>query len=137
MLDIGWQELLVIAVVALVVIGPKDLPKAIKAVTAMMRKARGLAREFQNGIDDMMREAELDEMKRQVDSIRKLDLKDTLRDSVDPTGTLTEDFNPADFARELKDRREGGPEAKPPAAEAAPGAGGKAGAHEPSAKSGA
>ena len=60
MFDIGWQELLLIAVVALVVIGPKDLPKVLKTVMAGMGKLRHMAQEFRSGIDEVIREAEID-----------------------------------------------------------------------------
>src|SRR4029450_13815034 len=60
MLDIGWSEMLIIGVVALVVIGPKELPGALKTFAYWMKQARKLAREFQSGVDDMIRQAELD-----------------------------------------------------------------------------
>ncbi|WP_255542793.1 Sec-independent protein translocase protein TatB [Azospirillum sp. INR13] len=66
MFDIAWSELMVIAVIALVVIGPKDLPKAIFTLGKWVRKARGVAREFQTHIDDMMRETELDELRKEA-----------------------------------------------------------------------
>lgn len=66
MFDIGWQELFIVAVLALIVVGPKDLPKTIKAVMGWVRKARSMAREFQSGVDDMVREAELDDVKKQL-----------------------------------------------------------------------
>jgi sec-independent protein translocase protein TatB len=65
MFDIGWSELLVIGIVALVVIGPKDLPQAFRVVGQWVSKARGLAREFQSHVDDMMREADVQDMKRE------------------------------------------------------------------------
>jgi sec-independent protein translocase protein TatB len=64
MLDIGSFELLVIAVVALLVIGPKDLPRVMRTVGHWMGRARGAARHFRSGIDAMIREAELEEMER-------------------------------------------------------------------------
>ena len=64
MFDIGYTELLVIAVVALVVIGPKDLPKVMRTVGQWVGRARGMARHFRSGIDTMMREAELEEMEK-------------------------------------------------------------------------
>lgn len=64
MFDVAPTELLLLAVVALVVIGPKDLPKAMRVVGKFMGKARGMARHFRSGFDTMMREAELEEMEK-------------------------------------------------------------------------
>ena len=64
MFDIGYTELLAIAVVALVVIGPKDLPRVMRTVGTWVGRARGMARHFRSGIDTMMREAELEEMEK-------------------------------------------------------------------------
>jgi len=64
MFDIGYSELLLIAVVALIVIGPKDLPNVMRTVGKWVGKARGMARHFRSGIDTMMREAELEEMEK-------------------------------------------------------------------------
>jgi sec-independent protein translocase protein TatB len=64
MFDIGYTELLVIAIVALVVIGPKDLPRVMRTVGHWVGRARGMARHFRSGIDTMMREAELEEMEK-------------------------------------------------------------------------
>ena len=62
MFDIAPTELLIVAIVALVVIGPKDLPRVMRTVGRWAGKARGMARHFRSGIDTMMREAELEEM---------------------------------------------------------------------------
>lgn len=62
MLDIAPSEFLLFAVFALVVIGPKDLPKAMRVVGRFVGKARGVARHFRSGFDSMVREAELEEM---------------------------------------------------------------------------
>ena len=64
MFDIAPTELLVVALVALVVIGPKDLPKVMRTVGHWVGRARGMARHFRSGIDTMMREAELEEMEK-------------------------------------------------------------------------
>ncbi len=64
MLDVAPTELLLVAVVALVVIGPKDLPKAMRVVGQWVGKARGMARHFRSGFDNMMRESELAEMEK-------------------------------------------------------------------------
>jgi len=68
MFDIGGSELLVIAVVALVVLGPKELPTAVRSIQGVVRKARELARDFQAGLSEMAREIELDKMKAEVKS---------------------------------------------------------------------
>jgi sec-independent protein translocase protein TatB len=64
MFDIGYSELLLIAVVALIVIGPKELPRVMRTVGHWVGRARGMARHFRSGIDTMMREAELEEMEK-------------------------------------------------------------------------
>ena len=69
MFDIGWDELLLIALVALVVIGPKDLPPVLRTLGAWVAKARNLAGEFRSHVDEMLREAQVDEMKREFDSM--------------------------------------------------------------------
>jgi sec-independent protein translocase protein TatB len=64
MFGIDSAELLIVAIVALVVIGPKDLPKVMRTVGNWIGRARGMARHFSAGLDTMMREAELDEMQK-------------------------------------------------------------------------
>ena len=64
MFDIAPTELMLVAVVALLVIGPKDLPKAMRFVGQWVGKARGVARQFRSGFDAMVREAELAEMEK-------------------------------------------------------------------------
>lgn len=87
MFDIGWQEIFVIAVLALIVVGPKDLPQAIRTISTWIRKARGMARDFQSGVNDMVREAELDGIKDQL--TKPGDLKKAITDTVDPGGELS------------------------------------------------
>lgn len=97
MLDLGWSELFLIGVVALVVIGPKDLPKAMRGLAKVMGRVRGLSREFRDGVSEMMREAELDELRRKMQQARNFDLAARAKEMVDPTGTLSENFDPAEF----------------------------------------
>ncbi|MEA2757096.1 MAG: sec-independent protein translocase protein TatB [Aliidongia sp.] len=94
MFDFAWSELMVIGAVALVVIGPKDLPKALKTVGIMVRRARGMAREFQNSIDDMVREADLDDVRKSLHEATHLDLDKTIHKTVDPEGELTQPLFP-------------------------------------------
>ncbi len=88
MLDIGWSEMAVIALVALVVIGPKDLPKAMKTVAFWMRKARKLASEFHSGIDQLVREAELEEAREAIRSASRMNVDRELEKTIDPTGEV-------------------------------------------------
>ena len=78
MFDIGWPELLLVMVVALVVIGPKDLPAAIRTVTTILLKMRGMAAEFQSGLDDIAREAGVDEVKSSFEEVVSYDPKAAL-----------------------------------------------------------
>jgi sec-independent protein translocase protein TatB len=64
MFGVDSTELLIVAIVALVVIGPKDLPRVMRTVGNWVGRARGMARHFRSGIDTMMREAELEEMEK-------------------------------------------------------------------------
>lgn len=64
MFDIGAAEFMLFGLVALIVIGPKDLPKAMRVVGRFVGKARGMANHFRSGFDAMVREAELEEMEK-------------------------------------------------------------------------
>lgn len=63
----SWSEVLVIALVALVVIGPKDLPKVLRTVGKWVGKAKAVSYEFKRHVDDMVRESELDEVRQQIE----------------------------------------------------------------------
>lgn len=115
MLDIGWTELLVVAVVLIVVVGPKDLPPMIRAFGKMTRRLRQTAGEFRSQFDEALREAELDELKSSVNDIRSLNPANTIRDTLNPLRQMGQDIRsdlerstryepktsePADFAAE-------------------------------------
>lgn len=95
MFDIGWPELFVIAVITILVVGPKEIPTVLRTVMSMMRKVKDMAREFQSGIDDVVREAELDEMKRELE--KSADIKEEIEQSIDPDGELSSSI------RDMKD----------------------------------
>ena len=71
MFDIGWSEFLVIAVVALIAIGPKELPAVLRTVGQWMGKARKMAAEFQGQFQEAMREAEMADLKKSFDEVRE------------------------------------------------------------------
>ena len=88
MFDFAWTEIALIGVVALVAIGPKDLPVAIKAVAEMVKKARRMAGEFQTHVDEMVREANLHEVRDQFNDLRRMDIKGKILDAVDGDKTM-------------------------------------------------
>jgi sec-independent protein translocase protein TatB len=96
-LDFGWSELMLIGVVALVVIGPKDLPRALRVAGFWVRKARTLSREFQSSVEQMVREAELDEVRDQLKKTTEIDIDNEFRQAVDPTGSLAESLKPPEL----------------------------------------
>lgn len=108
MFDIGWQELFLIGVVTLVVVGPKDLPRVLRTGARFLQKARAMSREFQNGLAEMAREAELDDIKRRIEHTARYDLGEELHKAADPTGKLGHDFDPAEYNRRIKEAMEGG-----------------------------
>lgn len=70
MFDIGWSEMLVVGAVALVVIGPKDLPGALRQAGKWMGTVRRMASDFQGQVNQAMREAELDDLRREVQNLK-------------------------------------------------------------------
>lgn len=100
MFDIGWSEMAVIGVVALVVLGPKDLPRVLRQVGQWTGKARALAREFQGHLDDIARQSELDELKKQAEKLTSFDVKNEIANTVDPSGDLRKTVEEAAAAAE-------------------------------------
>jgi sec-independent protein translocase protein TatB len=100
MFDIGWSEMAVVAAVALVVIGPKDLPKLLRTVGEWTGKARAMAREFQGHLDDLARESELDELKKQAEKITSFDMKGEIANTIDPGGDIRKTVEAASQAAE-------------------------------------
>jgi sec-independent protein translocase protein TatB len=68
---IGFSEIIVLAILALVVVGPKDLPLMLRKMGRFMARMRAMAAEFRAGFDELARQAELDELKREVDALRR------------------------------------------------------------------
>jgi sec-independent protein translocase protein TatB len=102
MFDISWSEMLLVAIIAIVVIGPKDLPAALRQAGKWMAAVRRMATEFQGHVNEAMKEAELDELRKEL-----TDLKRTARGIGNPMHTI-------------RDEMRGAIEGKPAAAAAAP-----------------
>lgn len=97
MLDIGWPEFALVLVVALLVIGPKDLPKALYTVGKWVRKARAVTGDFQRHIDTMVRDAELEDARKGLQQASNFSIKREIERSVDPDGSLSKSLrSPSD-----------------------------------------
>lgn len=81
MLDIGWSEMLMIAAVAIIVIGPKEIPRTLGTIGRWIGKARSLAREFQLNVDDMIAQSEIDELTKTANSIGNFSTENILEDT--------------------------------------------------------
>lgn len=84
MFDIGWTEMLVIAIVMIVVVGPKDLPKMLRTFGRTTTKLRAMAGDFRKQFDEALKEAELDDVKGLVDDVRKLNPTNEIKQALNP-----------------------------------------------------
>jgi sec-independent protein translocase protein TatB len=92
MLDVGWSELLVIAIVLIVVVGPKDLPPMIRAFGKMTSRLRSMAGEFRSQFDEALKEAELDDVRKTLTDAQKLNPANALRDVMNPLRQMGQDI---------------------------------------------
>ncbi|HEV7436045.1 MAG TPA: Sec-independent protein translocase protein TatB [Pseudorhizobium sp.] len=84
MLDIGWTELFVLGIVLIVVVGPKDLPPMLRAFGRMTGNLRKMAGEFRSQFDEALRESEMDEVRKTIADVQKLNPTNALREAVNP-----------------------------------------------------
>jgi sec-independent protein translocase protein TatB len=92
MLDIGWTELLVIAIVLIVVVGPKDLPPMLRAFGKMTKRLRTMAGEFRQQFDEALREADLDDVRKTLSDAQKLNPVNSLKDALNPLRQMGNDI---------------------------------------------
>ena len=94
MLDLSWSHILIVLIVALVVVGPKDLPKLMRIVGRWVGKARAMADQFRKSFDEMARQSELDELRQEIEALRSqrplADLQNTLHQSILPPDPMPE-----------------------------------------------
>ena len=88
MFDFAWSEIALVGVVALIFIGPKDMPTAIRGVTDLLKKGRKLASEFQTHVDEMVRDADLGEARDSLRQLRSMNLRGQVMKALDGDGTL-------------------------------------------------
>lgn len=124
MLD--WNELLIIGAAALIFIGPKELPSALRTLGKFVSKARTMAREFQTNVDDMVREAELDEVKKQVQKLEYGGLERAIQETVDPKREIEKALTPPDLSAPVAIPTSSSPPSTPPPAAPAASAAGEA-----------
>ena len=103
MFDIGGWEFLIIVVVAIIIVGPKDLPGALRTVTSWIRKAKALTNDFRNSIDDLAEEVELENISNELHSDLGIDetkdlgssIHEHIKESIDPNDEISEAVNEA------------------------------------------
>ncbi|WP_082477358.1 Sec-independent protein translocase protein TatB [Rhizobium sp. Leaf371] len=92
MLDVGWTELVVIAIVLIIVVGPKDLPPMLRTFGKMMSKMRGMATDFRHQFDEALREADLDDVRKTLSDAQKLNPAHSLREAMNPLRQMGNDI---------------------------------------------
>jgi sec-independent protein translocase protein TatB len=92
MLDIGWQEIIILMLIALIVVGPKDLPRIVKTAGQWMGKARGYARDFQRTIEEAADATEIDAVKKEIDEANR-ELATARRDVAEGADAMQRDVN--------------------------------------------
>jgi len=92
MFEVGWSEILVIVIVMIVVVGPKDLPKMLRAFGKATARFRATAGEFRKQFDEALKEAELDDVREIINDAKSLDPRNDIRKVFDPVRTIGEEI---------------------------------------------
>ena len=101
MLDVGWTEILVIAIVLIIVVGPKDLPQMLRTFGRMVGKMRGMASDFRQQFDEALREADLDDVRKTIGEAQKLNPLSSIRDAVNPLRQMGDEIK-ADLQKTVR-----------------------------------
>ena len=115
MFDIGWVEMMVVVVVMIIVIGPKDLPVVLHTMGRWIARVRAMARNFQDSIEELAEETGLDQMRDEVRSIGDFSIEDEIEKAIDPEGEMKEGIagDPAKALESGEESAKGkGPEGK-------------------------
>lgn len=117
MFDFSWTEIALFAVVVLIFIKPKDLPVAMRALSKAIKAVRRMAREFQQHVDEMVREADLSEARDQIRELRQFNIRDQVKRAIDPENRIKEalSFEESDFSTNLPETPSPSPETHIPA----------------------
>ena len=100
MLDIGFPEFLLISFVLLIVVGPKDLPKVLRSISSFIKKIKSMASQFHSGIDDLANEAEISDLRKEVN---KIDKKSLIDEHVSEFTELEKDINIKSIKNDVDD----------------------------------
>lgn len=90
--EVGFSEMVLIGVVALLVVGPKDLPMLLKRMGEFVRKLRNMASDFRHSFDEMARQSELDELRKEVDALRSMNPIDDIKREIQSAADLGESY---------------------------------------------
>ena len=115
MFDLGWPEIMVIAIVLIVVVGPKDLPRMLRTFGRTTSKLRTMAGDFRKQFDEALQEAELDDVKSLVDDARKLDPRNEIKKHLNPIEKVGQEIRSGlDAAMKPQVAKSGTPASKEP-----------------------
>ncbi|WP_313195111.1 Sec-independent protein translocase protein TatB [Shinella zoogloeoides] len=112
MLDVGWTEILVIAIVLIIVVGPKDLPQMLRTFGRMVGKMRGMASDFRQQFDEALREADLDDVRKTIGEAQKLNPLNSIRDAVNPLRQMGDEIK-ADLQKTVRSSSTSTPASSP------------------------
>ena len=115
--DLSWSHILLLLVVALVVVGPKDLPRLMREIGRWVGKARAMADQFRKSFDEMARQSELDELRREIDELRAIrpmaDVQRHVSEAILPPDLMSQPPIPDDAPPAPEPEQEPAPEPAP------------------------
>ena len=86
---VGFAEFMVLAIVALLVVGPRDLPRLMRQVGSVIARAKGLAREFQDSFNEMGRELEIEELRKEIQDLKRMEPLEEVKQTINETESET------------------------------------------------
>ena len=101
MFTFGWGEIFLIFIIVIVVIGPKDLPKVLKSIMSFVRKIKSMAYDFQNTVDDMANETELNDLRNDVTNLRESKLLKETKSEINVLNKINNETK-SDIERDIK-----------------------------------
>lgn len=93
MFDIGWSEMMLVIIVMIIVIGPKDLPRVMRTIGNWVGQARAVARHFQDSLEQMAEESGIDDARKEIEKAARYDVRGEVERTIDPEGDLRESFS--------------------------------------------